>query len=409
MKYSLLLLILLISQSFAQTNPFNIKSYDFDVNYLPEVKSLHVIAKAELEMLKDEKRIALLTNSNISINSVQMVLNGERANITYKMNGTDSVGVTLPPRYSDRKTELLFDYNYKIDSLIGGRAVLYFWYPYQWNDLTKFSVKAAVPSGYIIYAPGNTGVPLPRLNLILAKKDAFTRRTEKAGQKEIDFYFTTSDTSLQSKFIQESVGSFKFFSDLIGEYPYNQLSIFEVRHTDGVYVNSQPAFILADERLMDYYFKGQFDWPPHEVAHQWIGSGMFVQHNSSGNSCIFEPLADYLRLMYLEETKGKESFTKEFDELKSEYVMDYVSTKQDVPLCNAGSSRVTYLKGAFVMHQLRNVMGDAKWKDFLKDLFNQHKGKFITYDDFKVELSKFGRDYMDKYITWTTTPGLPSE
>jgi hypothetical protein len=394
--------------SSCQTNSFNINFYDFDVNYLPE-NSLHVIAKAEIVMLKDEKKIALLTNSNISINSVQMVLNWEKTNIDYKMNGTDSVGVTLPSGYSDRKIELLFDYNYKIDSLIGGSVVLYFWYPYQWNNLTKFSIKAAIPSDYIIYTPGNTEAPLPRLNLILAKKNAFIRRIEKAGQKEINFYFTTADTSLQTKFISESVGSFKYFSDLIGTYPYNQLSIFEVRHSDGAYVNSQPAFILADERLMDYYFKGQFDWPPHEVAHQWIGSGMFVQHNSPGNSCLFEPLADYLRLMSLAETKGKESFYKELDELKSEYVTDYVAAKQDVPLCDAGSSRVTYLKGAFVMHQLRNIMGDAKWKDFLKDLFNQYKGKFITYDDFKVELNKFGRAYMDKYITWTTTPGLPSE
>ena len=97
---------------------------------------------------------------------------------------------------------------------------------------------------------------------------------------------------------------------------------------------------------------------------------------------------------------------KEIKEMLDEYKSDYMGTKDDRPLIETGGSRVTYIKGTYVMNKIAEMLGQGKWQEFLEKLYAHFQGGFLTYSDFIKYLSKINDNAGKAANEMFTTTGL---
>ena len=323
-----------LSKTICVSSPTEIVSYEIRLQYWGTTE-IFVQATATIDRDVSKTALCFLFDSNARINSVSLVGNDSAAT-PYARDG-DTLRL---PDTVERKGQLcvLFDYSLPMDSLNNGVATLFRWYPYLLDNLAKYKLTASTTKDYMIISSGalSTGggdyvwevqTPVPRIVLVIAKSDAYTVITRTSTRKEATFYFLNGDTafirdtSVQRRFIGESLDAFGFCNEVIGPYNYDALAFVEI--PDLQYVDSEPTLILMGSSFLNIYRKNQYDWPAHELAHQWFGSGVFGKHSDLKRWCFFEPLAEYLRLMFTGENR-KESVDRKIEAIVAEYKSDYL-------------------------------------------------------------------------------------
>jgi len=160
----------------------------------------------------------------------------------------------------------------------------------------------------------------------------------------------------------------------------------------------------------------------HELAHSW--SGNLVTNETWNDFWINEGFTVYLEHRIMEELYGKaysEMLSEiEWDELQqelktlqqSEHPEDaalYLHLKNRNP--DDGMTSIAYVKGAYFLKTLEQVIGRKKMDQFLNQYFSQHRfqsmstEKFITF--MKNHLSGTQFTNFD-YNRWIYQPGIPA-
>jgi len=148
----------------------------------------------------------------------------------------------------------------------------------------------------------------------------------------------------------------------------------------------------------------------HEIAHQWFGNT--ATEKSFPHLWLSEGFASYLTDIYIEQKYGKDSMSRRMKEerdkvvqyaaLSKEPVVDTTSRLMD--LLNANS----YQKGAWVLHMLRNEVGDSVFHNIIQTYYQQYKGSNADTRDFeKVAEKVSGNDLKPFFDQWLYTPGIP--
>ena len=298
------------------------------------------------------------------------------------------------------------------------------WYPRHFNDLAKWDVNYIVPSGYNILCEGNRTLDTSAAGylkthyeskiqmgrffpMILINNKYYKNYHLKIDDIALDYYFISSDTEVINSVIHGTSESFKFYRNLIGEYSFDNLKFVELPGEN--YGNTRTSLVLIGSDLITNYNNGWNEWPAHEVAHQWAGSGFYGSSDDINLWCIYEPMAEYLRLMYIEQTYGNDSLNIALEKIENEYTTKIMGTEKDIPLNQGGPTRALYLKGPLIFHKIRKIIGNENWINFLKYIYAEFKVKYFAFSDFKQSLSKFNADentlnLLDK---WISQPGMP--
>ncbi|MHB8338612.1 MAG: M1 family aminopeptidase [Ignavibacteriaceae bacterium] len=422
LKVSTLLIFLFISKAAGEGNTIKINSYKINVEFAGN-NQLQVKADVEFYKKQSGGKILFLIDTSMTFTNIHLAEN-RKSSILQFVKNEDTLLLYIPSSKSNEKEfHVLFEYTMPIDSLSGGATEMGYWYPYLFNNISKFMIIAKMPYSYSMFFPGillkkyinsksikyiwETDKPLPRLFGVIAKSDAYTESKSVIRGKMLDIYLLSKDRGLMHRFKSESEKAFKFFSDYIGQYRYKSLTFIEVPNMK--YVNSQPSFIMMGSIFLDYYKKNLYDWPPHEIAHQWFGSGIFAKQGDLRSWCMFEPLAEYSRLTFTASDSGKVYMEKEIKGMVDEYKSDYEGTKYDKPLIETGGSRVTYIKGTYVMNKISEICGQKKWQEFLEKLYDHFQGKFLSYNDFIKSLSRISNNAGKSANEMFTTTGLIKE
>src|SRR5579875_2412159 len=125
---------------------------------------------------------------------------------------------------------------------------------------------------------------------------------------------------------------------------------------------------------------------------------------------LSEGFATYLTDYYIENKYGKDSANKRlqkerqqviaFDENNNHAVVD--STTDLMSLLNPNS----YQKGAWVLHMLRNEVGDVIFQKILQTYYQQYKGSNAETRDFESVAEKVsGKDLKWFFDEWLYQPG----
>lgn len=199
----------------------------------------------------------------------------------------------------------------------------------------------------------------------------------------------------------------RFYENYIGPYPYKKLANVESKTIFGGMENANAIFYAEStvtgtrksEALM-----------AHEIAHQWFGNTATEKNFS--HLWLSEGFATYMTDMYIGQKYGVDSFQKRLQEEREEViqfakksnqpVVDSISDYMD--LLNANS----YQKGAWVLHMLRNEVGDSSFKKIIRTYYNQYKFSNADTRDFeKVAQQVTGKDLKWFFDQWLYQPGIP--
>ena len=148
----------------------------------------------------------------------------------------------------------------------------------------------------------------------------------------------------------------------------------------------------------------------HELAHQWWGNS--VTCRDWNHFWLNEGLATFLADAYLERRFGPEVYAKQIAGARDDYerVRDKGGDKAlvfpDWLKPSADDRVIVYRKGAYVLHLLRESLGETLFWAGLRDYTRRHMGGSVTTGDFQKAMEEStGRDLDAFFERWVYSAG----
>lgn len=203
----------------------------------------------------------------------------------------------------------------------------------------------------------------------------------------------------------------QFYSDYVGPFAYEKLANIQTPSVNGGMETSSAIFYgedlvngKRDERTRNIVI--------HEIAHQWFGNA--VTETTWDDAWLSEGFATYFTLMFIEHAYGKEAFTQGIVKARKS-VFDMAVKMPDFSIVSPRSaekepvtSGITYQKGAWVLHMLRNMVGDANFQKGIRSFYASFYNANATTDDFRLAMEKAsGKDLKMFFKQWLYQPVNP--
>lgn len=440
MQYSRLKLIICVvlvcwgQNAFCQTPSVEVISYDIKASL--NILSSDLQVSATLELLKADTSVEfdLILNSNVKIGAVRYEMEDRSVDLRYVFVGKDTLRLSVPPELAaSRNLTVDFKYTYPLDGKKGNVMILDrgdHWYPLMLDQIARFKITATVPKGYDVFSAGDfiekkdfressrfvweSEIPVFKISLIIARSNFYSETKRECGGKSIYFYSSTLDQQTKEKVLSEACSIVQFYEEFIGPYHHNRLTLIEIPELEGTSIST--ALLMIGSTFIDAFKQGQYENLHLSIAAQWMAAGVFFKFRGKGFWFLQLSLPHYLRLMYLERTKGEDAFSQGMQGGLNAY-KEVVGTEKDVAILDVDfpdtkeKSRVIYGKGPLVIDQVRRQIGDQNWERFIQDIYKDFKGKILTYDDFLNYLSKYDRKgaALLKLKKMVSEKGLPED
>ncbi|QNK76704.1 T9SS type A sorting domain-containing protein [Winogradskyella sp. PAMC22761] len=196
-----------------------------------------------------------------------------------------------------------------------------------------------------------------------------------------------------------------FFTNKFEEYPY----------ADEKYGHAQFGWGGGMEHTT-VSFMGSFSRGliAHELAHQWFGNK--ITCGSWKDIWLNEGFATYLSGLVIEDLDGEESFKSWRQQTVSSITSQtggsvYLTDQDTTSISRIFSSRLSYNKGAMVLHQLRKKLGDDSFYQGMQDYLATPDlaYSYAKTDDFiNVMETSTGEDLGEFFQDWVYNAGYPS-
>ena len=204
----------------------------------------------------------------------------------------------------------------------------------------------------------------------------------------------------------------EFYSNYVGPYAYEKLANIQTPSVYGGMETSSAIFYgedlvtgKRDERTRNVVI--------HEIAHQWFGNA--ITETTWDDAWLSEGFATFFTLLFIEDEYGKDEYLKGIIKArKSVYdmsvkmpdfsiVSERTAEKEDV------TSGITYQKGAWVIHMLRNLMGEKNFKKGIQNYYAKYFNANTTTSEFRAEMEKVsGKDLKLFFKQWLYQPINPT-
>ena len=195
-------------------------------------------------------------------------------------------------------------------------------------------------------------------------------------------------------------GVMKFFCDRFGDYPFDQYGHAEYGSSGGM-----------EHQMMSFMSGPSKSLISHELAHQWFGN--LVTCASWEDIWLNEGFATYLTELYEEQISPADWESFKNYSLASITSLPGGSVFVD-DTTNVGRMfdyRLTYQKGAYLLHMLRWKLGDEAFYEGLRNYLNdpQLRDGFARTDDLKYHLEAVGGEDLTEFFNdWFYGQGFPT-
>ncbi len=190
--------------------------------------------------------------------------------------------------------------------------------------------------------------------MVVTNYDEFTQYAHLVGRTDslpVLNYVFPQFTASAYKEIQQVLPQIRLFDSLFVRYPFVKEKYGHAQFTWGGGMEHQ---------TMSFMVNFSFDLMAHELAHQWFGD--MVTCGTWRDLWLNEGFATYLTCLAFEYLKGPESAKDRLRGMRNDITGD-----PNGAVCPADTSqvnvlfngRLTYNKGAWVLHQLRKTIGDS--------------------------------------------------
>ncbi|MFH1010021.1 MAG: M1 family aminopeptidase [bacterium] len=224
----------------------------------------------------------------------------------------------------------------------------------------------------------------------------------------------------------EVVDALSFYTELLGPCLAKHIYVTEIlgqhgQGLSGLIQLSWLTFATHDDWGINRAFRA------HEVAHQWWGEG--IGWESYHDQWLSEGFAEYCAWWILQTKEGNKLFFKRLDKARDNIVhaRDYLLAKgPSAPSLWLGWRasttetrgdyfRLTYEKGAWVLHMLRNLlidfqtMNEDKFKTVLREFYQRFQGQRANTEDFRKVLEEVtGESFHWFFDQWVYGADIPT-
>ncbi|KQC34558.1 peptidase M1 [Nonlabens sp. YIK11] len=395
----------------------------FDINILQDTD----------QILIDAKNIVEFTASSTTHPS--MISSQNDAGIVVKYRFRESEKTTITIAFKSQPNKAM----YFIDSDVDGR-----WeqawtqgqgkYTSNWlpsiddmNEKMEWDISVTAPDDLTVVANGNliskkgegdqmtwnydmTHPMSSYLVAVVVGNYAISTATSQSGVPLDMYYYPEDEQKVSSTFVHTKE-IFDFLENEIGiAYPWQNYKQIPVKDFLYAGMENTGTTIFDDQFVQDEL--GAVDRSyvtvnAHELAHQWFGD--LVTAASGTHHWLHEGFATYYAMLAERHLYGDEHYHVNLYEQAELLNEQNQSGKSTALLDPAASSLTFYQHGAWAIHALRDLVGDAAFKAGIKRFLKEYAFKNATTDDFLDIMSQeSGKDLASYKATWLTSNQFPS-
>ena len=234
----------------------------------------------------------------------------------------------------------------------------------------------------------------------------FTEVTERAGRTALRFLGRGFTEFEMRRIFSESSRMIAFFEQRSGvPYPGDGYAQALVARTAGqemaglsIVSEEYGRAVLADPTAIGLI--------AHELAHQWWGN--MVTCHAWTEFWLNEGFATYMAAAYREQRFGRDTYMKDVASMKARY--EQVRARgNDRPLVfpswdrpTADDRTIVYQKGGYVLHELRELVGDAAFWAGIRRYTSEQFGRSVTTGDLRDAMEKAShrdlRAFFDRWV-----------
>ena len=194
----------------------------------------------------------------------------------------------------------------------------------------------------------------------------------------------------------------EFFSDYIGPFAYEKLANVQSNSVKGG-MESATAIFYSDVSVTGDRSVRWRNVVIHEVAHQWFGN--CVTEYDWDDVWLSEGFATYFTLMFREHAYGRDDFVNGLNDAKRVVYNHYKTDKESSIVHNnlkdmkdVLTYSLQYQKGAWVLHMLRNYVGEDNFRKGIRNYYKKYYNSTTTTNQFKTEMEVVSGMNLDTFF-----------
>jgi aminopeptidase N len=227
------------------------------------------------------------------------------------------------------------------------------------------------------------------------------------GCVEVTTWLFAADVERGSASFRRAAAMVDFFADVVGPYPYEKLAHIQSSTRFGGMENASAIFYAEQALAQGRDIEGTVS---HETAHQWFGDS--VTETAWGHLWLSEGFATYFGALFFEYADGPAALRRLMAGAARSYLASPDTLRPTVDgeteslfdLLNANS----YQKGAWVLHMLRDVVGDEVFFRGVRVYYERFRDSTALTDDFRRAMEEVSGEELDWFFEqWLHQPGHP--
>jgi hypothetical protein len=238
-------------------------------------------------------------------------------------------------------------------------------------------------------------------NFSWSVSDQYVLTTTTVDSTVVLAYHFPFDNEAGEVVLSTTAESLELFNHLFGPYPRKTLSVVEADFLDGM---EYDGLFFLSKGFYNLYSGSKGDYltaiAAHETSHQWW-------YGSLGNDQALEPWLDESLTTYSERLYYENLYPDALDWWWTYRVYYYQPRGWvDGSIYNPEGYRAyrdaVYLNGALFIEDLRKIMGDDSFFNFIRTYATKYAGQIVTADNFFDTLLSFTQvdltDLLEKYF-----------
>ena len=202
-----------------------------------------------------------------------------------------------------------------------------------------------------------------------------------------------------------------FYSEWIGPYAYEKLANVQSNSVSGGMEAASAIFYSAGSVVGDRNTRWR-NVVIHEIAHQWFGNA--VTERDWDDVWLSEGFATYFTLLFIEHAYGRDEFVDGLRRSR-QTILDFDAKRPDYRLVHDNLSdmsqvttNMTYQKGSWVLHMLRQRMGDDRFWAGIRAYYARYMNAHASTADFRAVMEEAsGEDLAPFFDQWLYRGGVP--
>jgi len=202
-----------------------------------------------------------------------------------------------------------------------------------------------------------------------------------------------------------------FYSERVGPYSYEKLANVQSNSVSGGMESASALFYAPGSVVGDRNTRWR-NVVIHEIAHQWFGNAV-TAHNWD-DVWLSEGFATYFTQLFIEHAYGRDEFVDNMRRSR-QTILDFYAKTPDYRIVHDNlndMSRVTtgmtYQKGAWVLHMLRQRMGDDRFWAGIRTYYRRYQDASASTADFREVMEQTSGESLTTFFDqWLYRGGNP--